>query len=222
MGLGIPFYKIEWIDADGTTHNITHAISWNSKRALQAKSTMADITLKHPSPDSNNPLFFTSSGELKIAVDDTIKIYLSDSPTTSSDMILSASITEIKETKDETGPVIVLNCVDKTVLLLSRAVVGQWTDTAPEIIKKIVKFATQGANREFRIDPSDVASTKSDGSAFSSISYSVLYKPAYEAILEVSQIGNTGDDRAYIFWVDENDVFHWKYPSQSGLSLIHI
>ena len=66
----------------------------------------------------------------------------------------------------------------------------------------------------------DIASLRSDGSPFPTERYTSVYKNAYSALEELSQTDFTGDNLPYIFWFDEDDVFHWQFPNQTVSSTV--
>ena len=65
-----------------------------------------------------------------------------------------------------------------------------------------------------------------------SIDFSIVWKPIYEWIAELSQIEKTNTStelggtlvygRPFIFWVDEDNKFHWVYPNDTVADYIEV
>jgi hypothetical protein len=103
--------------------------------------------------------------------------------------------------------------MDRTYNVLSRIWAGDLTDTVDAIVRNIAQVIVEdGTTATYT---TNIASTNSSGAAFPSINYFSTYKSAYEIIQELSQPEYTGDDRTYLFWVDENNVVNWQYPGQT-------
>jgi hypothetical protein len=115
--------------------------------------------------------------------------------------------------------------------------------TAPEIIQKVIRFAAQSTNGPFYGSGSDsgvkyevdartvseggyMQDTRNDSSVFPEVAISKVWKPIYEWIKDLSQIEYTNSSteistnalvhtRAFIFWIDEENRFHWVYPTDT-------
>lgn len=71
---------------------------------------------------------------------------------------------------------------------------GNYRDN--EIIKRVIEVATENDDGSFRIDTTNVASLRNDGSPFPFVKYQNITKPAYEIINELSgtEWTNTDDE----------------------------
>jgi len=238
MKMGVTFCRIDWRDsASNTISEITEAVNWNSKRAVNVKSNSAEILLRNIASDSQYSRYFDSLGNLKLTVGgttttggteapDDIKIYLGTSPvssTVAADLLCSMSLVGIEEVYEEEGKSIKLNCADKTFLLLSQYAVGNYPITGStaevyQIIQQVIRQWTRIGNSTADVldVTSYVATVRSNLTAFPGTSYTCVYKPIYEVIQELSQPQYTGDTRPFLFWVDELNKLHWMYPSQTG------
>jgi hypothetical protein len=103
-------------------------------------------------------------------------------------------------------------CTDKTWQMLSRIFVGDEAGTVPELVNLIVQRVTQDGSSQTNTQ-TEIAQTRSDGTAFPSTTAISATKTAYDLLLQLSSTSETGDKRPYIFWFDENEKFYWKYPS---------
>ena len=93
--------------------------------------------------------------------------------------------------------------------------VGQLRDTVPNIIKNIVGQISDKGDGTNDITTNNVATTNAGGGSFPTITYAQNFKPVVEWISELSQPDFTGDDRAYMFYVDKDNDLHWFYPTQT-------
>jgi len=113
--------------------------------------------------------------------------------------------------------------------------------SAPEIVQDVVRFSCQNQFGQYqgtgenagvfydidaRLDYEGgyIETGRTDSSAFPTTAVSKVWKPIYEWVKDMSQIEKTNTDsevstnalvqaRAMIFWVDENNQFHWVYPT---------
>lgn len=218
----IPFIKIRHTDDTGTVRDITNFVNFNQKRGLQMKTTTCDFTLRIDSPVAANVLF-NPDGSLIFSEMDTVEVWLKSDEvinTATDTPLITGNIQKMSTGYEEKSRVLRIGITDKTVLLLSRMFptfsVSGTQDQADELIRFVVKHISDSGNQQYSITTNNVASTKSDGNAFKTITYGTDWKPAYDTIAELSQPEFTGDDRAYIFYVDANNDLHWFYPSQSN------
>lgn len=143
--------------------------------------------------------------------DDTFKVYAAEGEvnTGNADHLIGVFTIQDVEVQTESRTLKV-TLMDKTYDMLSKIYVGDLNDTVPNIIANVYQTITNN-----RSALTNIASTKSDSSAFSAVEYFVVNKTAFEVINELSQPNYTGDDRTYIFWVDETEKLHWVYPGQT-------
>lgn len=146
------------------------------------------------------------------------------------------------------GARIKLTCVDKTYILFNRVYSDAISEgsavNAPELIQKIIRHVTQGSGEyttggvNYEIDAklvSDggyITDTRSASPTdFPDIAMSKVWKPVYEWIRELSGVDyiNTVNEisgqsyvygRPFIFWVDEDNKFHWVEPDYASPTTI--
>lgn len=110
---------------------------------------------------------------------------------------------------------------------------------APEAIQKIIRLATQGKDGlyvgtgtdsgtyydvqgDLISESGEITDERSDASAFPDINVSGVFKPVYDWVRDLSQIEYTNTvaeqadallyGRPFIFWIDEDNEFHWVFP----------
>lgn len=174
----------------------------------QAKSNSAEITL------SNYASNLTPNGELKYNVDDIFKIYATKGLVDINDANALIGTFFIKNIAFQPeNKTITLTCGDHTYDLLNRSFPMDYNgETSPNIIYNIIQTIPNDGTEQYSVT-TDMASTKSDGSAFPTFDYANVNKTAYEVILNLSQPEYTGDKQEYLFWFDQNNIFHWVYPN---------
>jgi hypothetical protein len=199
------------LPGETTTETLDDVFDVRVTKQLKAEANGAELSL------SNTNERFVTDGAPIFPEETTFKIYATE----------SGSVTT-SGTSDLLGTYILLNYElmpvegkiklilgDKTYNMLSRiTVVRDSTRTAPELIENIVQQINEDGVTTTPIT-TDIASTRSDGTAFPTVNYSVVYENGYGAVDELSQPEYTGDDLPYIFWFDEEDTFHWQYPDQT-------
>ena len=197
------------------------------RQSIKPKSNYCEIKLKNAVAEnlSNNEIKHNHVSRNRILLfneGDTIKVYavlLEENRTggntintsaTSSDLLMSASLEEIKIKGDDKSSVIILKCVDKTFALLNKLWSYAYLEkdgwTAPTIIQDVVRSVTDQSQEFYRYDDNGnllingkhaidvrlksvgglVEDTRQDGSAFSTISIGKVFKPAYEFIQDLS------------------------------------
>lgn len=133
--------------------------------------------------------------------------------------MMSANVDSIAYTTNNNGlSTIKLKCIDKTGLFLNKLFSIAYQEssgyTARDILINIVNHCQD--NETTKITFNNVASTKHDGNAFKTgIAMAKVMKPLYEWINELSTIDNTGDDREYVYFIDNENDLHWIYPNQN-------
>lgn len=229
--MGISYAQIWWTDTStGNSVEISDAIDWTAKRGISIKSNLVEVALNNIAPDSQYSQYFDSDGKIRFTAGkqgiqteeaDDIRIYAGTSPISTADttnLIMACSITGVEQRYGEDEKSFKLNCADKTFLLLNQYAVGNYGPAnVPTIIQQVIRQWTRsGQSTADVIDVTSYMGTAlSSGAAFATTTtYSVVYKPLYEVVEELSQIQYTGDTRPFIFWMDANDALHWVYPGQ--------
>jgi hypothetical protein len=198
---------------NGVGSDMPNIINIRVTRSLNANSNSAEITIDNYAGRS------VSSGEVIYRPDQTVKIYATNGivDKTNADHLLGTYIILNHEIDVETG-FIKLTLGDKTYNMLSKIhVIKNVTDTIDGHVENIVQTINNDGSTATTIT-TNIASTRSDSSAFPSYRYTSVWKNAYEMVEELSQTDLTGDNLAYMFWFDENDEFHWMYPGTTALA----
>lgn len=195
------------------------------RRQLNAKSNTIKITLPNKFGKYSGKHDFKGFKE-----DDKIYIYARwGAITEADDLLMAATIKELGFKSSGNKREISLICMDRTYQLLNKIYMGGGvsdsdSQNAPETIKKVVDWVSHLDNRDFAIGTDTYIETTPSGmggTAFDDITLSLNMKTAYEWITELSGDPytryDTGSktDRMFIFWIDKDNEFHWKYPSQT-------
>lgn len=234
--------KVIWYGSGGTDTGV-ELTQWTKLSVKkEIKSSNNGLDLQIPIHFAEDDDLIDSEGELKIKLQDVIKVYAKyvddnsdvDTSPTSTDLLITADVVAYKSTYDGKKRVWTLQCDDKTHLVLSRIWAKSYrmdeNKTAPEIIKELVQRASNLGNATAAIDADFVSEggfiqdTRPDGSNFPVISVAKVWKPFYEWIDDLSQVQNLNDqteiddqtapaDKSYVFYVDELNRFHWFYPN---------
>lgn len=196
--------KINWFGTGGTDEavELNDFISMNLNITAEAKASGVDVTLLNPltriSGGNNLHKYIDSSGLIKFGEGDIIKVYLAYSDTTrtvdtsdtSSDLIMTAEVSEVKVSIDMKNTRITLKCVDKTYTMLNKLWAFNYDTslnlTAPEIIQNVIRNVSDDVS-------TDVNSYDSSGNFVSNGIYAVdarLTTGAYP--------GTAGSPPAYI------------------------
>jgi len=214
----IPFYLINWVRPDGGTVDLgKYCTSFSVKKAIQSKANIADFILRVSPLLLTGTDFLDSTGNLRFQADQQINVYLGTAPVSaiSSDLLSALTVTNIEPEVSENVNV-KINAMDKSAYLLSMSGAKNYTASVPNIIKGIVNQWGRGSvSADLVANGGYIQGTMSTGANFGTQSYAYIYKPIFDAIDELSQPSYTGDDRPYIFWVDENNALHWQYPWQT-------
>jgi len=203
--------------------------------------------------DTNN-IKFNEGDSIKVYsafIDDWRAI---DTSVNSKDLIMSAEISELAIKGSKGSSKITLSCVDKTYAILNRVwtfpYIASMNMNAPEIIQDVVRNVTDDidsdnssfddsgnnlSNGKYAVDarlvstgtaslPAFIEDTRIDGSVFPDLAKSMVAKPAYTWVKELSTINSTNDfegsddedaptqNRNMLFYIDELNRFHWYYP----------
>lgn len=214
----IPYYLILWSKPDGGTVDLgKYCTEFTVKKGIQSKANVASFTLRVSPLLLSGTDFLDTDGNLRFQMDQNISVYLGTAPiNTSTDLLSALTITNVEPEMGENVN-IRIDAMDKSAFLLTMSGAKNYTGTAPQIIKDIVNQWSKGSVSALLTTEGGYISATPGGtiSSFPTVSYAYVYKPIFDAIDELSQPSYTGDDRPYIFWVDENNRLHWTYPSQT-------
>lgn len=209
MSSGVREWRVDYFSlGSSTAQTINNIINLRITEEGISSKNKVEIYIKMDSSSIIN-------GEVKYKADETFKIYAAEGEVDiTNDDHLMGVYTILNINLNAESRHIKVTLMDKTYDVLSKIYAGDLTATAPEIIENVYKTVTNSRNALI-----DIASQKSDGSSFEDIEYFVFNKTAYEIFNELSQPNYTGDDRTYLFYVDENERLIWKYPGQTPESL---
>jgi hypothetical protein len=98
--------------------------------------------------------------------------------------------------------------------MLSKVWAGDKTLPLHTLVDNIVQTLSETGASAAEIT-TDITTTNSSGITLPTVTYFSTYKSGYDIISELSQTEYTGDNMPYIFWFDENNVFHWQYPDDT-------
>jgi len=111
--------------------------------------------------------------------------------------------------------------LDDTILIYLdyKAITTSYSETDPKTVEKVIINVIQNTTNDgfgsTAITYNNVATTKSDGTAFTKVvNIFKAWKPLYEWISELSTPTFTGEDRNYVFYIDQDNDLHWEYPLQ--------
>lgn len=225
--MAVIFYTVNWTDENGVSTYL-YPIEIEVRRGMQSQKSLATLRLPLGFDDSTVPPYFNSNGTIAFKARETITVYAgyndAAASADSSYILLSGEISEIKVSHDTNNLLVKFSLIDKSTTLLDKMIYINDNDTTDELIKKVVKKASENksnqglygsGNESYDLSITNVATTDSNSSAFPSKTISARYKPGYEIIEELSQMEYTGDDKPYYFWIDADNNFYWVYPGTS-------
>ena len=210
--IGFKEYKVVWFkkgDTEGVELDSIKSI--RVTKVSSAKSNSSEIVLNNYSNKS------TLNGELLYNVDDILKIYAADGfvDTNVSSHLLGVYFIKNVNFAPENKTITII-CGDHTFDLLNKISFGDFrTSTSPTITKEIIdtNLSNGSDGQTATLLVTDMDSTKSNGGSFKIIDYATVNKTTYEVVADLAQPDYTGDIMEYLFWFDENNVFHWHYPN---------
>lgn len=209
--MAVPFIAVYYTPPNGDEVQLNDFVLLDNKRGVDLKSGTGTFRV------NNSQYRNKTDGVTDFVEDGAVEIYCDYSPITraSSQLLISGLVRELKPRYGESGSEYEVTVADKTVLLLG----GLWGEdaegTPPSIINTVVSWVSKGT-----VTTNNVAASKHDGTAFSSVQMAKTFKPVTEWISELSQPDYTGDDRAYMFYVDKDNDLHWFYPAQTSSGTI--
>ena len=220
----IPFFYVKHVNNGIETDLSNYIESIQVTKVTEAKKNNITLNLFNPNKKLNDISFERD--------DSTITLYVSwnninrSNPTQTPIMI--GNIESIKYSVDDKGKnKLKIKALDKTGLFLSKLWSFAYTDSTPnpysggeglavhEAIKHIINSSQDNPGAGDKITFNNLSSTDSDGNTFTkNVNIAKTWKPIYEWLNELSTTDYTEDDRAYIYYLDENNDLHWEYPSQ--------
>jgi hypothetical protein len=208
--MAVPFIKIVYTTPSGTEYDITEFTNLQSKRGLQIKDAKCDLAV------NSSKWRYKNGGESIFVEDGTVEIYADYTPITeaSSQLVLSGQIQEITQQIGERGAETRLSISDKTTLLLSGLWSKDYTGAAADKVDNLLRnIISHAPSAESAVTTANVVASTTEGSAFPTVEMSKVMKPIYEWLTDLSQPSVTGEDKAYLFYVDKDNDLHWFYPS---------
>jgi hypothetical protein len=225
----IPFFKVVHYNPDGIEYNLSpYVLNIQVSLGKEATKNTVTIELQNHNGELNNQ-------EFTIA-DSSVVVYLDWQPIVIGTTLplISASLSSLAFPTDNNGKYkLKIKATDKTAMLLSKMWAQAYTEVenlnASEIIINLVGHLNDldgdsGNGTQLGKTPlttTHVSTTKQNGSALPKpISMSKIWKPGYEWLNDLSQPENTGEDRPYIYYVDESNDLHWHYPFQKPITTL--
>jgi hypothetical protein len=230
----IPFMKVVYYDPDDGEHNLTpYVLTLQINKGSEATKNTVTVELQ------NHDGWLTNADRLALEFtvqEASLAIYLDWKPidVSTSSPIISASVSSLEYPMDANGKYkIKVKATDKTAMLLSKMWAQSYGENenlnASEIIINIVGHLNDLDGNSSNgiqlgktpLTTTKVSTTKQNGSALPKpISMAKIWKPGYEWLNDLSQIENTGEDRPYIYYIDEYNDLHWHYPFQKPLTTL--
>jgi len=212
---------------------LTNYYGLTVKRGKEAKSSTIAFKLKN----SHKEWVDTASADksqIKIKQDDELKVYaVWDTPVDVADkthLLMIANVTEISTDFNSKKQMISIIAVDKTAQLLDKAW-SYWYPSADSpthiqaVIDSAINDTIKDATKKIGWHPDNPAA-KSDGNPFSSNEFGMVFKPVYEWVQSLSATEMTGDNRAYLYYVDVDESatpvyrLRWFYPYDPYLTTL--
>lgn len=229
--MGKLLVEIRWI-INGITYVLQDYESINIRRSSDLEQNACEITLKNSS--TLEP--YVDNSTLQFNPDQPINVFAKidkdgsglDTSLTSNDLIFNGRVAKIAMKEDPSKSTIKLNCSDSSFVALNKLWVGEESGTPAELIVKVVDFVNNNVATQWdtvsaatTTNGGFIQDTDSDGNAFTSSTFSKVFKPAFEVIQELSEPEYTGDLVPYRFSLSVNNVLSWFYPDDSAEHAIH-
>lgn len=203
------FNKVYYTNKFGDETDVTEFIGLDGKRGLQIRDAKTQIVV------NNSRYRYKASGEALFTENGTFEFYVDYSPITrsSSQLLLTGQLQDISHGMASGGFQTKMSVSDKTNLLLS----GVWaknynSERVDAIVRSVIRHAPSAENQ---VTTNNVVSTTTTGADFPLVDMSKTMKPIYEWLTDLSQPGVTGEDKAYLFYVDKDNDLHWFYPANT-------
>lgn len=191
--------------------------------------------------------FWVRAGDLKVDENARLNLWVKygDIDPATDTPVFSGFVTRAGISKTAGSSKITVNVVDAIYVMLNKVWARNYENwRAPDIVIDIVKSVSDKGNGEFYVNADlksnggYVEDTRSDSSQFPQITLALGIKPVYEWLREVSSItslnssaeldaaatgtGTLPEPRPFLFWIDENNNFHWERSSLTPVSTIDV
>ena len=222
--------QVNWTDGDGITQVLDDFTKITARKGADISHNTLDIGLKNPSGGSQT--YISSDRIIQFNPEQQIDVYArfdndgAGLVISNTNLVFSGRVVEFKcKTEEATAP-ITLKCSDSTYIAMNKLWVGDESGTPPQLIEKIISFINHGLPTAKKVTATlsatlptpngRIASVKNNASAFAQAKLAKVFKPAYEAINDLSQPSVTGELVPYRFHVNRNNEFTWFYPSDAA------
>lgn len=198
---------IKWTDSNNNIIDLNPIISARITLTKEAKTNGLELFLPRR--------FYTVDGDIIFKSGEKLTVYakqsgLLDVDNLTSDELIGNFII-LNDERDEDAGVIKLTCSDLTYTALATLFSRDITGKSPDIINTIIQDLS--ANGVSQISTAtNIATVRSDLSAFPNTNFVSLWKTSYDAITELSSQQHTGDTVTYIFWFNPDGTFNWVIP----------
>jgi hypothetical protein len=200
-------WLMQWTDVNNNVVNLDNIIDIRTTFTKEAKTNAMEMIV--PSR------FFTTDGESIFQPGEKLTLYaksagLIDRDNPSVDNLLGSFNILNEEIGAEAGTIKV-TCSDLTYSALATLFSRDITGKAPDIINSIIQEIAPDGISQISV-PTNIASVRSDLSAFPDTNFVSLWKTSYDCITELSSQQHTEDTKTYIFWFDPDGTFNWVIP----------
>lgn len=194
----------------GVERQLNNVLDISAIRTMDSATNTLELTLH------NRDGVCFDGGEVIYDRDSIMKLYMAEgeADTSNDEHLIGVYMVSDFNLMPENNT-IKLVCADKTFNMLSRIFLGDENARVDQIINTVVQSIHRGEGTGVSIITTDIDSTDSQGNQFPVVQITSTNKTAYEIINELSQVDSTKDNKIYNFWFDENEVFHWKYPTET-------
>lgn len=217
--------QVKWTDASGSPVVLSDVSSIQVRRSEEIKNNSVDVKLRNVPYTArpyiqNDTVVFDPSEDLQVfAVYDTSSAVI----THTDNRLFNGRIVEFEQKNSRNKQELVLDGSDSSFIVLNKLYVGEETGTAPELIKQVVDFVNDGvADVSKRVTANLTSSSGKiealtpSGGTFQDFTLAKVFKPAYEAITDLSQPDATLQEKSYKFFIDKNNELNWFYPDDSA------
>lgn len=189
---------------------LTNVISVRVVRTSDIKNNSLEVELSNRNGEA------MENGEIKYLTDNYIRVYIADGLVDVNDVSHLFGIFFIKTpTLTSENKRVKLECGNNTYKYLNKVYTADNVGkTSREIIYNVVQVGDSTGLVQNNVT-TVMDTTKSNGQPFKIINYAAANKTMYEVVSELSQPEFTGDDKPYLFWVDEFGKFYWTYPTNT-------
>lgn len=199
-------YQIDWVNDGGTTTQLTQVMEFEVVQSIGIRTDTFSIRLPDRAVAGGQSRIFD---EFKLQ--NQIRIYASNSGSlnTASDILIDGEIVDKSHEYDENGHFIRLNGQNRTGRILSKQVAASITSS--NLTTSIFTRFIAAVNTDLASLGKDQITWAGDNatSSVTLTNYMTNFKPVIDHIDTLSNDEYTSDGTK-IFWLDENNAFHWK------------